>query len=71
MPSPIILHGRENQPMPEAPTAMVSKTDIPGLVNVQVTTGEAFYDITLGQLRYLAAKHGWTVVPVEEAPDAA
>jgi hypothetical protein len=44
---------------------MVANADMPGLVNVQVTTGETFYDITLGQLRYLAEKNGWTVVPVE------
>lgn len=52
--------------MNDTPVAMVRPTDIPGLVNVQVTTGEEFSDLTLGQLRYLAAKHGWQVVPVEE-----
>lgn len=47
-------------------TAIVTQTDIPGLVNVQVTTGEAFYDLTLGQLQYLAMKNGWTVVPAKQ-----
>lgn len=46
-------------------TAIVHPTDMPGLFNVQVTTGERFYDLTIGQVQYLAAKNGWTILPAK------
>jgi hypothetical protein len=52
--------------MTDTPIAIISPAErVPGLFNVQVTTGEQFYDLTIAQLRYLAAKHGWTIVPAE------
>lgn len=56
--------------MTENPVAIVRPAErVPGLFDVQVTTGEEFYDLTIAQVRYLAAKHGWTVVPAEEPSD--
>jgi hypothetical protein len=54
--------------MTDNPVAIVRPADrVPGLVDVQVTTGERFSDLTIAQLYYLAAKHGWTVVPAEDS----
>lgn len=49
----------------DRPVAIVHQTDLFGLYDVQVTTGEQFCDITTGQVQYLAAKHGWTLVPAK------
>ena len=49
-----------------SPIATVAPAGIPGLVNVKVSTGEEFSDLTLGQLRSLAREHGWVVIPTTE-----
>ena len=51
--------------MSERVIAWVSPADpvIPGLVNVMLETGEEFRDLTMNQLRQLAAERDWDVRP--------
>lgn len=41
----------------------ISPTNIPGLVNVKTERGETYADLTVGQVRKLAAKYGWIPAP--------
>lgn len=36
---------------------------VPGLVNVRLESGEEFWDLTVGQVRQLAAERDWDVRP--------
>jgi len=49
------------------PVAIVTPAErVPGLYNVQVTTGEAFFDLTIGQVKSLVYGRGWQLVPPKE-----
>lgn len=48
----------------------ISPTNIPGLVNVSTEHGQTYTDLTVGQVRYLAARDGWVPAPPQVAAPA-
>jgi len=41
--------------------AWLYPADVPGLTNVVLSDGRTLMDLTMGQVRMLAAREGWTI----------